>query len=297
MHHHPRAHHRREEIGVVDGGIMVRVKCLEGCERLVFRDMELVHENMLELAQQDSALIALVHRDEVLPHRRTLFVGEGPRHQLHAAASELRGLAELPEAVDDAPVDLHTGHLVPLVDPRVLQGNVGGEALPRIDLKEPLDEAEGLFGHRAPPVFLEGVLAGQYVRFLYLLAAGERHVPAEQDEGDDPQTPEVALLRVVLLQNLRGDVRQGAAAVVHLYVRVPDLAETKVYEHQVVTMSSVVEEVFQLEVPVHDAVTVQVVQRQKHLSRRLGRILLGVPRALRDAVEKLAALKTLHDQI
>mmetsp|Transcript_40532 Transcript_40532/g.104903 ORF Transcript_40532/g.104903 Transcript_40532/m.104903 type:complete len:303 (-) Transcript_40532:600-1508(-) len=250
--------HGREEVGVVDCLVTVRAQCREDFLRLLVRNVELVDHHPLELMQGDGALCVLVHGYEMLTHLGTFFIGKGPSHHLHAAAPELRRVAKLAQSINGALVN-NLVMLLALHNPFVLQCRFRGEPLLRIYLQERLDEVGRILRNRAPPLLLERVLAGKDTPRLHSLRARERHVARQEDEGYDTQAPQVALLRVVFLEHLRGDVGERATADMHLDVGVPDLAESKVDQLQVVPILEVIQEVLELQIPVDDAMRVQVV--------------------------------------
>mmetsp|Transcript_6695 Transcript_6695/g.19691 ORF Transcript_6695/g.19691 Transcript_6695/m.19691 type:complete len:296 (-) Transcript_6695:302-1189(-) len=275
---------------------MVCVHRGEDLLRLLAGDVELVLQDLLQLLQGHRAVMVLVHGQEVVAHLRAVLVGEGPCHHLHAAPPELGRLAELPERGDHALVN-HGLVLVPRVDPRVLQRLLGGEPLHRVDLQQALHEVQRRLRDGVPPLGLQLVGALRDVLRLRRLVAREGHVPRQDDEGDHPEAPEVALARVVLLQDLRRNVGEGPAADVHLHVGVPDLAEAEVDQLQVAGARLVVQKVLQLEVPMHDAVGVDVVERQQHLVDSICRVALAKPLELGDAVEQLTTLHAFHHEV
>mmetsp|Transcript_115168 Transcript_115168/g.321930 ORF Transcript_115168/g.321930 Transcript_115168/m.321930 type:complete len:349 (+) Transcript_115168:1150-2196(+) len=177
------------------------------------------------------------------------------------------------------------------------ENRVDRHALFDVDFEQAPNEVLGVVGRGLPSLVAHRVLFAQHLPQLLFRHTPERRLSTEHDIGHDAQAPQVALARVALLQHLRRDVGEGAATDVHLDVRVPHLAEAEVDELQVRAALVVVEEVLQLEVPVHDAVGVDVVDREEHLPHRVRGVALGKPLHLRDAVEELAALTTLHDEV
>mmetsp|Transcript_24720 Transcript_24720/g.70901 ORF Transcript_24720/g.70901 Transcript_24720/m.70901 type:complete len:200 (-) Transcript_24720:91-690(-) len=199
MHGETRVHHRREEVGVVNGLIIVRIQSLEHLHGFVIGDAKLRRHDLLQLHQRDRALAIRIQRYEVIPDLVALLPRKRPRHHLHAATPELRRPAEIPQSFEDAVVDLDRGLRASLDDPWMLESLLGCEASTRVHLQQRLHEGEPARGHGIPSFLLEQVLAGCNVFRLLLLAACERHIAGKQNKGDDSQTPHVALRSVAPL--------------------------------------------------------------------------------------------------
>mmetsp|Transcript_114571 Transcript_114571/g.319047 ORF Transcript_114571/g.319047 Transcript_114571/m.319047 type:complete len:341 (+) Transcript_114571:452-1474(+) len=277
--------------------VVVVIKCLERLRGLVVVDVVPFLDDLLEFAYCDGPLLVRVDGQEGLLHLVPLLGRQGPGHQQQGRPLEGRRLAVVDQGRDDVLADHAVPRNVALRDEGVGQGLLRREPLLRVHDKELPDEVLGITRDFVPEGLLDSVLASDDGLHLVALHPGERHVPEEDDKGRDPEAPHVTLVRVALLQDLRSHVGQRAAARRHHRVGVPDLAEAKVDQLQVVGIRSVVEEILELQIPVNHAVAVHVVDRQEHLPRRLR----GV--ALREALphlhppEQLTARQALHNKV
>mmetsp|Transcript_10216 Transcript_10216/g.30331 ORF Transcript_10216/g.30331 Transcript_10216/m.30331 type:complete len:377 (-) Transcript_10216:102-1232(-) len=240
--------------------------------------------------------MARVHGDEGFTNLRPLLVRERPGHHGHAGPPELRGLGKVLERADY--VGVHLGPvLAGLLEELVLQGLLGRQPVHRVHRQQGPHKVLRRRGHLRPLVGLVHPPPGLDGEDLLLLVSEEWHVAADQDESDHSHAPEVALAGVAPVEDLGSDVVECSAAELHLRVGLPDVAEAEVDELEVVAVLLLVEEVLQLEVPVDDALGVKVVHSEEHLSQRDDRIGLGEALPCPHALEKLAALHALHDEV
>ena len=126
----------------------------------------------------------------------------------------------------------------------------------------------------------------------------ERRHTREEDVQDHPRAPDVRLVAVVALQNLRRDVVGGAHDVVKvlLGLEVGRQAEIDSLDRRV-RFRRLQHEVLGLQIAVDDAQVVAVRDGSHHRSEDGRRVLLGVVPPGDDAVEELAALAQLHDDV
>mmetsp|Transcript_30487 Transcript_30487/g.66787 ORF Transcript_30487/g.66787 Transcript_30487/m.66787 type:complete len:243 (-) Transcript_30487:262-990(-) len=185
---------------------------------------------------------------------------------------------------------------MPRLDPLVLKRLLGGEPSRRIHHQQLPNEVLSALRDLAPDVLFHIVVASLDEPHLHILAAGEGHVAEECYENRHSQAPEVALRGVAPLQDLGCNVGERSTTQGHFHVRLPDLAEAEVDEFQVVAPLSFVEEVLQLDVSVHHAMTVDIVHCQKHLVGCVGGIPLSKAFFLLHTFEELAPGHAFHDK-
>mmetsp|Transcript_46861 Transcript_46861/g.135040 ORF Transcript_46861/g.135040 Transcript_46861/m.135040 type:complete len:296 (+) Transcript_46861:558-1445(+) len=295
MHVYSGGHHRCQELAVVDLIVVPRVQALERLYDGLILQVELRLQDLLEFGQLHCPCAVDVQLDEGRSHLGSLVVGQRPRHHRHARLPEGGRAAESAQGIDCGLVEDALLHLVALHDPWVLQRGLRGQTYVRIHHQQLLHELLAIRRHLAPDVLLLCEAALLDATHLELLAPIEGHVPEEHDEDCDAKTPHVTLRRVAVPENFWRNVRQGSTAGRHLRVRLPDLTEPEINQLQMVACWRLEQEVFQLDVPMYDAVRVNVVQREQHLPGHIRGILLGKALLLDDALEKLAAGHALHD--
>ena len=86
------------------------------------------------------------------------------------------------------------------LDPGVLEGLGGGDALGGVEGEEAADEVLGLVGNVSPVLFLEGVVAvADLVVDGVVILSIERWVSAQQDVHDDADSPRIHLQSVAFV--------------------------------------------------------------------------------------------------
>mmetsp|Transcript_503 Transcript_503/g.1436 ORF Transcript_503/g.1436 Transcript_503/m.1436 type:complete len:204 (+) Transcript_503:504-1115(+) len=197
--------------------------------------MELALQHLLELMQLDGSGLVDIQLYEGVPHLGPLVHGQGPRHHRHTSAAEGGGLAEGTQGVHDTLVQRFGLQCVPLRDPGMLQGRLGGESDLRIHHQQRAHEVLARGRDPLPDVGFVRELSSLDVAHLLLLGSREGHVAEEHDEYRDTHTPHVALRVVALREHLRRHVSEGAATHRHFPVVLgPNLAKPEVDELQVV---------------------------------------------------------------
>mmetsp|Transcript_122501 Transcript_122501/g.291174 ORF Transcript_122501/g.291174 Transcript_122501/m.291174 type:complete len:261 (-) Transcript_122501:926-1708(-) len=242
--------------------------------------------------EADGAGLRGVQLQESVHHRLPLLMRQGPGHDRHAGAPELGGVLEAPQGIHHGAVHLAAvgGHLGAILDPGVLQGLVSAHALRGIHHQELPHEVFGALRDRAPLLVVHVVHARHDANDLMILRTCKGHAAGEQNVHNHSKTPQVTLRTVGLVQHLRGDVAQSAAACFHLGIGLPDLAEAEVDELQMVRVLPSVHEVLQLDVPVHDPSRMNVFQcPQQLLGQNLG-LQLRFAAAGQEIVPQAAAL-------
>ena len=190
--------------------------------------------------------------------------------------------------------------LAVLDDPGVLEHVARRAARVRVHGQQRVDEVLGLVGDLAPEVVVELVDAGlDALVELLVVVVVEGRVAAEQDVREHADGPHVDLLAVGLaVQDLRRDVARRAAELVEAprareLRREPEVAEL---DRRVVVVRHA-QQILGLEVAVHDAQVVAVLDRLEQDQDQVPRLLLAVELLLGDALEELAALDEVHHQI
>mmetsp|Transcript_40115 Transcript_40115/g.100750 ORF Transcript_40115/g.100750 Transcript_40115/m.100750 type:complete len:245 (+) Transcript_40115:609-1343(+) len=243
--------------------------------------------------QPDDTTLVHVHRQERCPYLGTLLVGKRPRHHRHADPLKLRGCSEIRQIVNDRCPCTH-GHLLrdavgaaPRDDPCVRQGLGGAQPLRRIDRQQREHELTRGVRKARPHFVLDVHISALYLPLDLLCAlARKRRVAHQKDEHDHAQGPQVTLVVVTGVQHLGRHVRCRAATQLHLLVRVfvePTEAEVDQLEERVVLR--VVQEVFRLDVSMHDALTMEVIYRQQHHPRGLCSVALAEGRLTLNTLE------------
>lgn len=120
----------------------------------------------------------------------------------------------------------------------------------------------------------------------------ERRIGRQQNVGNYSDRPNIALARVVLLQNLWGDVIRGTDLFCHRgYLFGKLLSMAKVNQlNDIVSFGILEQDVLWLDVSVTDAQIVQVVEAAKDLSQEHGGIFLRELALPLHLVKKVAAL-------
>ena len=169
-------------------------------------------------------------------------------------------------------------------------------------LQQFIDEVLGLGAEVFPEdrIIGDGVLNGLSCDFFLVVLVVEGQAAAEQQIGDDADGPEVAFLVVGSFEQHFGrDVRDGAEGLGAGLGGADDLAQPEVQELHVGAVRVLRhDDVFGLQVAVHDAVGVEVVdcaQELRDYSLRVRFFQLVVP--LLDVREQVRAFAELHYQV
>mmetsp|Transcript_29517 Transcript_29517/g.87593 ORF Transcript_29517/g.87593 Transcript_29517/m.87593 type:complete len:334 (+) Transcript_29517:500-1501(+) len=124
------------------------------------------------------------------------------------------------------------------------------------------------------------------------------HLAREHGVDGGAQGPHVRLARVAASGDLRRHVALGAAVARHGHLALPPLAaQAEVDELHLVPGVALVHDVLRLDVAVHVAPVVHVLQSLQHLLDHEPRLLIAEPRLLHDVLHHVAALEVLHDQV
>mmetsp|Transcript_7766 Transcript_7766/g.22219 ORF Transcript_7766/g.22219 Transcript_7766/m.22219 type:complete len:384 (+) Transcript_7766:657-1808(+) len=184
--------------------------------------------------------------------------------------------------------------------PLLREGLPRGDAGLAVEAQQVRDHPLRAGGHPIPLGRAERELPASHpAEYIAVGAAGERRVAAEQDEGDYPGGPHIAHLGVLAFKHLRRHVEGSANLGVHRRPALESCRQPKVDELELgVRRVALQEEIFGLDVPVRNAVGMQVAQCRQHLpsvGRTSGLRELAV--LVHDPVEQLAAAAELHDHV
>ena len=206
-------------------------------------------------------------------------------------------LAEVVQGVHgELLVNLERGQLS---DPRVLQSLLSRGALLRVVGQQRADEALAVLRDGLPDAVVERVLALANLLHDVLvgLAVEGRH-SGKEDVGDDTSGPDVALMVVVLVENLGGDVVGRAQLLVKVTVGVVDKGSAEVDDLDLIELLVLLEQdILGLQVTVDDVGLVAVVDAGEHLLHEDGTVSLAELATLQDLVEELSALADLGDEV
>jgi hypothetical protein len=174
----------------------------------------------------------------------------------------------------------------------VLKGLLSGGSLGAGVGEEGADEALGVLGNGLPDAVLEGegTLADALHDLLVGLTVEGRHT-RKQDVSDHTARPDIALLVVVFVQNLRGDIVGGAEFLVKVTVGVVDEGGAEVDDLNLVELLVLLEKnVLGLKVTMDDVGLMAVVDAGEHLLHQNSCVALRELATLQDLIEKLATL-------
>ena len=206
-------------------------------------------------------------------------------------------LAEVVQGVHgELLVNLERGQLS---DPRVLQSLLSRGALLRVVGQQRADEALAVLRDGLPDAVVERVLALANLLHDVLvgLAVEGRH-SGKEDVGDDTSGPDVALMVVVLVENLGGDVVGRAQLLVKVTVGVVDKGSAEVDDLDLIELLVLLEQdILGLQVTVDDVGLVAVVDAGEHLLHEDGTVSLAELAALQDLVEELSTFADLGDEV
>ena len=179
---------------------------------------------------------------------------------------------------------------VPGVGPDIFDG----EALRRVRIEDVRYQILSVLRQKRRHLVLSlDDLLVQLLRVLVL----ERQVSADHGIENDAGAPDICTESVVTLSanHLRGSVAGAAACRLQLLTLFVEIAETEIDELDVVVV--VKEEVLWLQVPVHHAELVDVLDARQNLSENLAGFRLFQSSVFHDVLEKLASRTVLHDQV
>lgn len=204
-----------DELGVVDEAGAVDVDGVEHLQHvlLVHRFPEEIFVAVEDLLLRQLSVPVLVDRLEDLRHVLLLVLGEElGGDEGEGGLLELLVGAEVLEvgegAHGDGGVDGDGAHLG---DPGVLQDELGRGALLGVEREQLRDQVLGLLGDLRPARVREGELTHPHLLHDLLVARTvEGRHPRQDDVEDHAARPDVALLVVLLVQNLGCDVVRGA---------------------------------------------------------------------------------------
>ena len=120
----------------------------------------------------------------------------------------------------------------------------------------------------------------------------------EKNICDDTTGPDVALLVVVLVEDLGGDVVRSAELLVEVTVGVVDEGRAEVDDLDLVELFVLLEQdVLRLQITMHDVCLVAVVDAGEDLFHENSSIALAELTALENLIEELTTLADLSDQV
>mmetsp|Transcript_14892 Transcript_14892/g.42748 ORF Transcript_14892/g.42748 Transcript_14892/m.42748 type:complete len:332 (-) Transcript_14892:341-1336(-) len=294
---HPRGKEGRDEGGVVHLLVVRKVKAREDALHLLGGDLEILVHDLGQLIQGDDPPAGLVERQEGLLKVLQLPRGQAVGHHGQGRSPQVRALGETPEALEHIHAHVGRRERASARDPGVLQGPRRVQPRARVLLQQALEEVLRVAGQGLPPAVALEVALEDGLGYLEVVRAAERWPAEQQHVADDPQAPQVALAGVLPRQDLgAGVVQRTAGHVQRLVGRAQALREPEVYQLQsVVALQLAIHPVLQLEIPVHYAVAVEIVQRLQHLKHDVGSVALMVHLPLAEPAVQLAAAE-LHDE-
>mmetsp|Transcript_34865 Transcript_34865/g.96401 ORF Transcript_34865/g.96401 Transcript_34865/m.96401 type:complete len:351 (-) Transcript_34865:272-1324(-) len=282
------------------------VRSVQGLEDgldLFVRHLELLAQDLLQLSHRDGPLPALVYLDEGIAHLSPLLVRQGPGHHRQARPAELRRLLEGAQRVDNVVVHAGVGTLtrwsaVAVLDEGVLESLLRTEPLLWVNREQAFHERLRYVGDLGPRLLLLGVSARLDASDLLLLGAAKRHVPHQEDKHDNAEAPEVALVGIALArEHIRADVGDGPAGRLHQRGGIPLVRKTKVNELQLGRrLLALVEEVLELQIPMHHAMRMKVADRPQHLSCSFSCICIGVNASSLESKVEFSTFATFRQE-
>lgn len=110
---------------------------------------------------------------------------------------------------------------------------------------------------------------------LFISASVERRVSTEKDVKDNANTPDIALVVVLALEDFRGDIVRRSIHLRHIFGALLAQGCTKIDDFNVALLLRVDEDVLGLEVAMRDIVLVAVVDRLEKLTHDLCTLVFG----------------------
>mmetsp|Transcript_102406 Transcript_102406/g.271004 ORF Transcript_102406/g.271004 Transcript_102406/m.271004 type:complete len:225 (+) Transcript_102406:717-1391(+) len=189
-------------------------------------------------------------------------------------------------------------------DPRVFESLFSSHALLGIHHQQALNKIPSRIGQSIPTL---GSVNPNHATpdprpDLRLGALGaEGQLDHEEPEDDDAKAPHVARASgIVFAQDLWRNVHDAPQRLFHGLALFQELGEAKIDELQEVPNALcdllVIHEVFELQIPVYHALTVQVVHRPQHMQHRPRGLRFREAPHLFRTLEELAALQCLHHE-
>jgi len=197
-------------------------------------------------------------------------------------------------------VNLSTVWIAMMTHPRVLQSLTGRHSAlgPHNEL---LDKIFGFIGHSIPLFALEIELAcSDHLQNFLIVVTVERRVATEEDVEHAASAPHITRNVVVASEHLRRDVIRGSSACLHTMEATTfhNFGQAEVNDLEVgVVCGRLEQEVFGLEVPMHDVLCVAVVQSHEDLTENHSGCIFLKELSLDDPIEKLTASAQLRHQV
>mmetsp|Transcript_3384 Transcript_3384/g.8423 ORF Transcript_3384/g.8423 Transcript_3384/m.8423 type:complete len:228 (-) Transcript_3384:14-697(-) len=186
--------------------------------------------------------------------------------------------------------------VVPVLDPRMFECLGGCKPHLRIDQQKVLHKVKGMLRYFVPCILFHRILAVS--DRVFSISTSKRHVANQQDECDDAQAPHVALVRIALLcKYLWSKIGERPTRQRHFRVGRPYFAEAEINKLQLVAVLLLIQEVLQLQVSMHNMMSVNIVYCQQHLPHCICSILFIELSPLGDSIEELSTLHALHNQV
>jgi len=179
-----------------------------------------------------------------------------------------------------------------LGDPGVFEGIFCAGSFFWLISKEARDEIFGVLRDGVPALVVEVELAESDLLhdFLVALAVEGRHT-REQDVDNDTGGPDVALGRVVLVQDFGSDVVWGTKFLIKVLGWVVNKSSSKIDDLYLIELLVLLEkDVLWLEVSMDNVVLVAVVDARENLLDKQGSITFAKLSSLEDLIKKLATL-------
>ena len=292
-----------DELRVIDEATVIRVHGIEHClDFLVAHDSAVVLQvALLDLIHAELSVAVLVEGLENLGQIVTLLLA----HQLRCN-ERVRGLLEGDITVEATKVvqgahrhrsvNLERGELG---NPRMLEGICRGRTLIRAIGEQGSDKVFCVLRDCLPDAVIEAERALAHLLHNILIGLSiEGGHSREKNICDDTTGPDVALLVVVLVEDLGSDVVRSAELLVKVAVGVVDEGGAKVDDLDLVELFVLLEQdVLRLQVTMHDISLVAVVDAGEDLLHEDSSIALAELTTLENLVEELTTLADLSDQV
>mmetsp|Transcript_15658 Transcript_15658/g.34881 ORF Transcript_15658/g.34881 Transcript_15658/m.34881 type:complete len:358 (-) Transcript_15658:22-1095(-) len=228
-----------------------------------------------KLVHGEEPVTVLVEGKEDVPGRRDLVLTQHACHENERSPLQPVERAEAAEPVNDVLLQVnlfHHGHIgrKPLVAQRLLPS----AAIFRLPHEQHSDQVHGVFRDIPPGTCTEAELTLAGCHFGVL----EGELPTQEMEHKHSAAPKVAEICVFLLYHLRRHMTLCADHFCHDLLRPKEAGQTKVRHLQAVLFHRRLgrqQAIRRLEVPMDDALLVQIANSSKNLLHRDGSIQLG----------------------